>query len=164
MLFCSYPAALLWQRLIRQARRLGLVFLSFGLIVFFWQAPVVPSQADFSELRGVWMTNIGVALMYYTTRLDDVVANLSKHHINTLYPAVWNRGYTLHPSPIAQQAGGIERDPFISIPFLSSQDVLAGLVQQTRGVSFFCWETTLWFFKGSSADQIQQTFQALFAS
>jgi uncharacterized lipoprotein YddW (UPF0748 family) len=31
-----------------------------------------------------------------------------------------------------------------------------------QGVAFFCWETTLWIFKGSAASQVKQAFQQLF--
>jgi uncharacterized lipoprotein YddW (UPF0748 family) len=31
-----------------------------------------------------------------------------------------------------------------------------------QGVAFFCWETTLWLFKGSTASQVKQVFQQLF--
>lgn len=60
------------------------------------------------------MTNLGSAVMYYTTRLDEVVVNLAKSRLNTLYPAVWDRGYTLHPSAITKQAGGLSRDRLTS--------------------------------------------------
>lgn len=120
-------------RLPRWWRRTLLVFLSFWLVLSFWQAPVVQiKNATIQELRGIWITNVGAALMYYTTRLDEVVANVAKHHLNTIYPSVWNRGYTLHPSPIAKQAGGLIRDPRASLPLLPFQDVLSGLVQQAH--------------------------------
>ncbi|BAZ16264.1 hypothetical protein NIES4071_81400 [Calothrix sp. NIES-4071] len=31
-----------------------------------------------------------------------------------------------------------------------------------KGVSFFCWETTLWFFKGGSHQQVERSFRQLF--
>jgi uncharacterized lipoprotein YddW (UPF0748 family) len=70
--------------------------------------------------------------MYYSTRLDEVMANLAKHHLNTLYPAVWNRGYTLHPSPVAKQASGIRRDRLTSVPLIPFQDSLGELVHQAH--------------------------------
>ena len=35
---------------------------------------------------------------------------------------------------------------------------------QYQGVSFFSWETTLWFLKGGSHNRVYQTFQELFHS
>jgi uncharacterized lipoprotein YddW (UPF0748 family) len=66
-------------------RRVVLVLLSVVITLCLWQAPVVqPQMSAPQEIRGVWMTNYGASLMYHTTRLDEVVANLAKHHLNTL--------------------------------------------------------------------------------
>jgi uncharacterized lipoprotein YddW (UPF0748 family) len=114
-------------------RRVVLVLLSVVITLCLWQAPVVqPQMSAPQEIRGVWMTNYGASLMYHTTRLDEVVANLAKHHLNTLYPAVWNRGYTLYPSRVAQQAGGIGRDRLTSLPLIPWQDPLRALIHQTH--------------------------------
>jgi uncharacterized lipoprotein YddW (UPF0748 family) len=113
----------------RRGRPIVLGVLVGWLVICLWQAPVVPvGKVGSAELRGIWMTNVGAALMYYTTRLDEVVANLAQHRLNTLYPAVWNRGETLHPSPIAEQAGAAGS----LLPILPGQDVLAGLVTQAH--------------------------------
>ncbi|NET49126.1 MAG: family 10 glycosylhydrolase [Merismopedia sp. SIO2A8] len=119
-------------------KRGAIALLSVWLVIFFWQAPVVyPQQASHEppvaqEIRGIWMTDVGAALMYSSTRLDEVVANLAKHHLNTLYPAVWDRGYTLYPSKVTPEVGGKRRDPLLAIPFLPFQDALAGLVHQAH--------------------------------
>ncbi|MBD1909239.1 MULTISPECIES: family 10 glycosylhydrolase [unclassified Leptolyngbya] len=87
-----------------------LLLCSLALVLTLWQAPTVRHSAGAStELRGVWMTDIGAALMYYTTRLDDAIANLAKQDLNTLYPSVWNSGATLHPSAIVQRASNTDR-------------------------------------------------------
>jgi uncharacterized lipoprotein YddW (UPF0748 family) len=80
----------------------------------------------------MWMTHVGAALMYYTTRLDETVADLAKHHLNTLYPDVWNRGQTLHPSPVVRQAGGLRRNPLAALSLLPHPDVLSGLLYQAH--------------------------------
>ncbi|MEO0985512.1 MAG: family 10 glycosylhydrolase [Cyanobacteria bacterium J06639_14] len=107
--------------------------LSAWAVICLWQAPVVHSQTLApGEIRGVWMTNYGVSLMYHTTRLDEVVANLAKHHLNTLYPAVWNRGYSLYPSRVAKQVGGVGRDRLTSLPLVPFQDPLRAIVHQAH--------------------------------
>ena len=84
-----------------------------------WQAPVEQqSKSNTQELRGVWMTNVGTALMYYTTRMDEVMAHLAQYRLNTVYTAVWNQGYTLHPSQVAVRAGSLSRAPLTSLPLL----------------------------------------------
>lgn len=113
--------------------RLALVLVSAWATLCFWQAPIIYSQMTApQENRAVWMTNYGASLMYYSTRLDEVVANLAKHHLNTLYPAVWNRGYTLHHSTVAKQAGGVPRDRLTSLPLLPFQDSLRELTHQAQ--------------------------------
>ena len=78
------------------------------------------------------MTDAVSALMYTSTRADEVVANLARHHLNTLYPAVWDRGYTLYPNDVTQKAGGKRRDPLLALPFLPFQDTLQGLTHQAH--------------------------------
>ncbi len=110
-----------------------LLVLSAGFVTSVWQAPVVYSQAIApAEIRGVWMTNYGTTLMYHSTRLDEVVAYLAQHHLNALYPAVWNRGYTLHPSQVAKQAGGPRRDRLTSLPLLPWLDPLKAVIHQAH--------------------------------
>jgi uncharacterized lipoprotein YddW (UPF0748 family) len=113
-------------------RRLGLVLLSLWLLLSLWQAPVIKAETHRDELRGLWITNLGGALMYSSTRLDETVAEAKQLGFNTLYPAVWNRGYSSYPSPIAKQAGALGRDPLTSIPLLPCQDSLAGYVRQAK--------------------------------
>ncbi|MEO1591629.1 MAG: family 10 glycosylhydrolase [Cyanobacteria bacterium J06632_22] len=116
-------------------RRLALFLVALWLTLWLWQAPVVTPVAT-QQIRGVWMTNVGAALMYYTTRLDEVAATLAQHQINTLYPCVWNRGYTLHPSGVAVAAGGARQEPTTNLPLyppiLGSDDPLQGLVHQAH--------------------------------
>ncbi|WP_036487370.1 glycoside hydrolase family 10 protein [Myxosarcina sp. GI1] len=110
-------------------RRLTIFFVSYFLIICFWQAPAVEQIVKGQELRGIWMTNYGSSLAYHTTRLDEVVANIAKHQLNTIYPAVWNRGYTLYPSPVTQQAEGRKQD-FLTT--LTHEDILSSLVYQAH--------------------------------
>ncbi|BAZ41508.1 hypothetical protein NIES4101_74740 [Calothrix sp. NIES-4101] len=116
-----------------QKRWLSLALVSLLLVTLFWQAPTInQSQIANNEIRGVWMTNYGAALSYYTSRLDEVIANIAKRRLNTIYPAVWNRGYTLHPSPVAKSASGYSQDYMTSLPLFPFQDALSGLVEQAH--------------------------------
>jgi len=116
---------------LRWPLRVLLFSVSLALVFGLWQAPVVQRGAiATTELRGVWMTDIGAALMYYTTRLDEAIAHLAQLRLNTLYPSVWNGGTTLHPSAIASRASGIQPHPLIAR--LPQPDVLVGLVKQAH--------------------------------
>ncbi|MGB3295278.1 MAG: family 10 glycosylhydrolase [Phormidesmis sp.] len=112
-------------------RQLALFLVALWGVIALWQAPVVSPVAT-DQIRGVWMTNLGAAWMYYAARTDEVTATLAKHRLNTLYPCVWNRGYTLHPSQVAKAAGGILRDVTTDIPLLPGDDVLKGFVYQAH--------------------------------
>jgi uncharacterized lipoprotein YddW (UPF0748 family) len=86
------------------------------------------------------MTHFGVALMHHTTRLDNTIAHLANESVNTLYPAVWNHGHTLHHSAVMQTYGGSQHNPWLYLPF--SGDLLPGLVaeshrQQLRLIPWF---------------------------
>ena len=120
------------QRFRRFLKRLSLILLSLWLLLSLWQAPVINTATNTDELRGLWITNLGGALMYSSSRLDETVAEAKKLGFNSLYPAVWNRGYSSYPSPIAKQAGALRRDPLTSIPLLPFQDSLAGYVHQAK--------------------------------
>lgn len=65
--------------------------------------PAVP------ELRGVWLTNIDSDILFSRDRLKKGLQKLSKLNFNTVYPTVWNWGYTLYPSPIAEKATGLSQ-------------------------------------------------------
>ena len=100
------------------------------LVLIFWEAPVV-KKTNRTELSGTWITHLGTALMYYSTRLDETVAELAQQGITTIYPAVWNHGHSLFSSQVIQKAGGSVRNPWVNLPVPFS-DPLLGLVRQTR--------------------------------
>ncbi len=120
----------LWQKLLQKIQKKPwiLTIVTFALVVILWQAPVVKPSGD-KSLRGTWMTHLGVSLMYHSTRLDDTIADLAKHNINTLYPAVWNHGHTLFKSDVVKRAGGSDRNPWVNLA-LPFNDVFGGLVTQ----------------------------------
>ena len=57
-------------------------------------------QAD--ELRGVWLTNVDSDVLFSRERLAPALKELAALNFNTVYPTVWNWGYTLFPSGVAQ--------------------------------------------------------------
>ncbi|WP_008314406.1 glycoside hydrolase family 10 protein [Leptolyngbya sp. PCC 6406] len=69
--------------------------------------PELPPQIQpLQEVRGVWMTNIDSTVLFSQANLAAGVARLKALNFNTLYPVVWNGGYTLHPSAIAERMLG----------------------------------------------------------
>jgi uncharacterized lipoprotein YddW (UPF0748 family) len=59
-----------------------------------------------TELRGVWLTNIDSDVLFSKARLSDAIDRLKLLNFNTLYPTVWNWGYTLYPSKVAEPVVG----------------------------------------------------------
>ena len=103
------------------------------------QMSIAPRNEIRSEIRGVWLTNVDSAVLFKPAVLQDAVQQLAQLHFNTLYPAVWNWGYTTYPSAVAKQAIGAAVDPR---PIgLEGRDSLAELVQQAhqKGMAVLPW-------------------------
>ena len=99
------------------------------------------SEAQLSEIRGVWLTNIDSDVMFSRDRLTKTVSELADANFNTLYPAVWNWGYTLYPSETAKKMIGIAYDPRPEAVGLSDRDMLKEFVEQghQRKLSVIPW-------------------------
>ncbi|WP_245894863.1 glycoside hydrolase family 10 protein [Nostoc cycadae] len=85
------------------------------------------SSSPRQEIRGVWLTNNDFDIMKYQAKVQETMAQLRRLNFNTVYPVVWNDGYTKYPSAVAQQLG---------IPFFfkgaEGQDVIADIITQSR--------------------------------
>jgi len=91
-----------------------------------------------TELRGVWLTNIDSDVLFEHHRLTKALQRLRELNFNTVYPTVWNWGYTLYPSPVAKQVIGRSLDP---TPGLQGRDILKEIVKQghQKGMSVIPW-------------------------
>jgi len=110
-----------WRNLVVLALALSLV------LGWWWQQPALPAPSAI-EQRGVWLTNVASGVFYLPWGLPRAIARLADLHFNTLYPVVWNRGLTLHPSAIARQASGRSRMPLIGLLHLG-RDPLAEVIR-----------------------------------
>ncbi|HEY9812725.1 MAG TPA: family 10 glycosylhydrolase, partial [Candidatus Sericytochromatia bacterium] len=63
------------------------------------------------ELRGVWLTNVDSDVLFSRNKLTAAVQNLQQLNFNTVYPTVWNEGYTLYPSTVAERTFGRSLHP-----------------------------------------------------
>jgi uncharacterized lipoprotein YddW (UPF0748 family) len=120
--------------------RIFYFFVAICLILALHEAPAYhPSTLSAkAELRAVWMTNSGATFLNQTTQLDEALHHLATLNFNTLYPAVWNRGYTLYPSQVAKAATGIKSTPWATLPW---QDVLKSVAHQAhrQGLAVVPW-------------------------
>ncbi|MGL5079783.1 MAG: glycoside hydrolase family 10 protein [Waterburya sp.] len=90
------------------------------------------------ELRGVWLTNIDSDVLFNSETTKEAIALLAKSNFNTLYPTVWNWGYTLYPSPVSEAVTGLALDPAEG---LQDRDVLDEIVNEghEQGMSVIPW-------------------------
>ncbi len=91
-----------------------------------------------TELRGVWLTNIDSDVLFKRENLINALTRLKELNFNVVYPAVWNWGYTLYPSKVAQSVIGRSIDPE---PGLQGRDMLkeAVLEGHARGLKVIPW-------------------------
>ena len=94
--------------------------------------------AEREELRGVWLTNVDSDVLFEPAKTKEAIALLAKANFNTLYPTVWNWGYTLYPSKISEEFTGLDLDPTEG---LQGRDVLAEIVDlgHQKGMSVIPW-------------------------
>ena len=87
------------------------------------------------ERRGVWLTNIDSDVLFKTAPLKAAIDTLADLNFNTLYPVVWNSGYTFYPSAVAQRATGFRQSPGLD------RDMLAELISQAhaKNLSVIPW-------------------------
>ena len=79
------------------------------------------------EIRGVWLTNIDSEILFSQEKTTNAITQLAQLNFNSLYPTVWNWGYTLYPSEVAQKTIGVKIDPEEG---LQDRDILAEIIQQ----------------------------------
>lgn len=109
-------------------RLLPLLFLLSLLTTLFLDGltPVIAQQPR-QEIRGVWMTSNDFNILKSRHRVSNALGLLRRVNFNTIYPVVWNSGYTKYPSHVAKRVG---------IPFFhrgeEGQDTLADLINQAH--------------------------------
>ncbi|MEH2445848.1 MAG: family 10 glycosylhydrolase [Nostoc sp.] len=87
------------------------------------QLPSQPRQ----EIRGVWLSGNDFNIFRNRSQVQAAMSQLRQLNFNTVYPIVWNDGYTQYPSAIMQKMG---------IPFFfkgtDGQDVIADIISQAH--------------------------------
>jgi uncharacterized lipoprotein YddW (UPF0748 family) len=83
----------------------GLIALSLILSIIFPHFAYSQTPPR-KEIRGTWITNIDSDVLFRRDRLQNAIRDLRQHNFNTIYPVVWNWGYTLYPSQVAKQTFG----------------------------------------------------------
>lgn len=114
-----------WRRSIQYI--LPLLFLVSFMTVFQLSSLIAQAQQPRQEIRGVWLTVNDYDILKYRTKVQDAMSQLRRLNFNTIYPVVWNSGYTSYRSAVAKQVG---------IPFFDQgsekQDILADVAAQAH--------------------------------
>jgi uncharacterized lipoprotein YddW (UPF0748 family) len=77
-------------------------------------------------IKAVWLTNVDSQVMNSRENLAAGLSRLAELGFNTIYPAVWQRGYTLYPSDVAKELTGAAVLP--NSPFVG-RDLLAEIIE-----------------------------------
>ncbi|MGF1493213.1 MAG: glycoside hydrolase family 10 protein [Microcoleaceae cyanobacterium] len=97
-----------------------------------------PGVPPASEIRGVWLTNVDSEVLFSTQGVKQAVDRLNQLNFNTLYPTVWQGGYTLYPSAVAEAVVGRGLDP---TPGLQGRDMLEEVIEtgHDQGMTVIPW-------------------------
>jgi len=107
-------------------------------ITFVLTSNQISKTAQKTEIRGVWITNIDSEVLFSSSGIKAAINRLANLNFNTLYPTVWQGGYTLYPSQVAQQVFGKSLDPE---PGLQGRDVLQEIISEghEKGLTIIPW-------------------------
>lgn len=83
--------------------------------------------------RGVWLTETDSRVLTSDQTIKSAIDQLALININTLYPAVWRKGYTLYPSSVAAKAIGASTLPNSAF---QTRDMLAEFLTAAKSHSF----------------------------
>ncbi|MEH2087478.1 glycoside hydrolase family 10 protein [Nostoc sp.] len=125
-----------WRRLLKSLFPI-LILISFVTVLLVDSfTPAITEGGRFSaiaqiprqEIRGVWMTTNDFDTLKNRDKVQDAVSQLRRMNFNTIYPVVWNSGYVMYPSALAQRAG---IQPFV-YKGSDGHDILADLITQAH--------------------------------
>ena len=104
------------------------------------------------DLRGVWLTNIDSEILFDSNRTKEALTKLKNSGFNTVYPVVWNDGYTLYPSELMRREFGeaFEQDTLFAS---SGIDPLQNVITHARALNL---KVIPWFEFGFSSSYNQQ--------
>lgn len=96
-----------------------------------------------TEIRGVWLTNVSSGVYYIPGAIDRAINQLSSLNFNTIYPVVWNRGYTFYQSSLMKNIIGRESETLLSLLNKNQRepDFFAKLVKlaKAKNISVIPW-------------------------
>lgn len=88
--------------------RLGISILTLISVLGMINCTQRSDDSKSEPIRGVWVTNIDSDVMFSEENIIEGMKTLADLGFNTVYPVVWNKGYTMHPSEVMVQYFGEE--------------------------------------------------------
>ncbi|MBK1987293.1 glycoside hydrolase family 10 protein [Sphaerospermopsis aphanizomenoides BCCUSP55] len=131
----------------RVFRRCFLFCLCLGFVFSFTAFPISSTSVSYqktssltTEIRGVWLTNVASGVLFVPWGINRAINQLASLNFNTIYPVVWNRGYTFYKSAVAKSVIGEDTQPLLNFMH-GGKDVLAKLVKlsKTKDISIIPW-------------------------
>ncbi|WP_448270949.1 glycoside hydrolase family 10 protein [Nostoc sp. DSM 114160] len=116
-----------WRRLLKSFFPILILISFFSVLLADSFTPAI-AQIPRQEIRGVWMTTNDFDTLKNRDKVQDAVSQLRRMNFNTIYPVVWNSGYVMYPSALAQRAG---IQPFV-YKGSDGHDILADLINQAH--------------------------------
>ncbi len=119
------------------------LFLVVNLTIVSYSSLPIPAQKSSSlttEMRGVWLTNVASGVLFAPWGINRALDQLAALKFNTIYPVVWNRGFTFYKSHLAHQVTGSQTQPLLNFMH-GGKDVLSELIYLARkkGLSVIPW-------------------------
>ena len=97
--------------------------------------------------------------------VDEVIVQVYRQDLTALKTELYNGGFRSLLRQTVPISIGLYTGPVLAAKKIHHLRHEVEAVRQAgyQGVSFFCWETTFWLFKGSEDLQVKQAFLKLFS-
>lgn len=127
-----------WRRILALMLAFTIALISAALFSPRLLAQTQPITPRKTELRGVWLTNIDSDVIFSHQNISNAINRLDELNFNTIYPTVWQGGYTLYPSAVAKRVFGKPIDP---APGLQNRDILKEIIAAShqKGIAVIPW-------------------------
>lgn len=124
----SSPMSYSSSRSLKTRSLQSLVLFAIALLTTLHLAQPPAAFPQSPEIRGVWLTTHDTEVWMDRPQLENAMFQLAQVNFNTIYPVMWNSGYTNFPSPTAQKYGF---QPFIP-QGKQGYDILAEITTQAH--------------------------------
>ncbi|MBW4567133.1 MAG: family 10 glycosylhydrolase [Tolypothrix carrinoi HA7290-LM1] len=95
------------------------------------------------KIRGVWLTTAASNVLSSKANIVEAMKLLADTGFNTVFPVVWNNGYTLYPSATLKKNFGVE-----ILPAFTKRDILSEVIEAATPLGL---EVIPWFEYGFAA-------------